>query len=78
MSIEKLKREFKDESVAVYSIQNENKCTDLKRYIVSTRHTRDLMNYPEVINCDFTDLMSNGITNALKGINLLERLSCIN
>lgn len=78
MSIEKLKREFKDESVAVYSIQNENRTTDLKRYVVSTRHTRDLMNYPEVINCDFTDLMSNGITNALKGINFFERLSCIN
>ena len=75
--MDKLIREFKDEAVAVYSIENEEVPSNLTRYVVSTRDTRDLMNYPEVINCDFTNLMSNGITNALKGINILERLSCI-
>jgi hypothetical protein len=78
---DKLVRKFKDEAVAVYEIENNTMPKvdiDFKKYVVSTRCTRDLMNYPEIINCDFTNLMVNGLTNALKGINLLERLSCIN
>lgn len=75
---DKLIRRFKDEAVAVYAIENESSQPDFKRYVVSTRDTRDLMNHPEIINCDFTNLMRNGITNALKGINVLDRLSCIN
>lgn len=71
-------RKFKDEAVAVYLIENEKDEPDFKKYVVSTRDTRDLMNYPEIINCDFTNLMQNGITNALKGINILEGLSVIN
>jgi len=74
----KLVKRFKDEAVAVYSIEDGSSNPDLKRYVVSTRDTRDLMNHPEIINCDFTNLMQNGVTNALKGINILERLSCIN
>ena len=77
---DKLVRRFKSEAVAVYSITEEatgNQDKSFKRYVVSTRNTRDLMNYPEVINCDFTNLMQNGITDALKGINILDRLSCI-
>jgi hypothetical protein len=77
-SEEKLLRKFKDEAVAVYLIENGEVDKDFRRYVVSTRDTRDLMNYPEIINCDFTDLLQNGITNALKGINILERLSAIN
>jgi len=72
---ERLVRRFKDEAVAVYSIEGASYPQDFKRYVVSTRDTRDLMNYPEIINTDFTNLMQNGVTNALKGINLLERLS---
>jgi len=75
---ERLVRRFKDEAVAVYSIEGAPQPEDFKRYVVSTRDTRDLMNYPEIINTDFTNLMQNGVTNALKGINLLERLSEIN
>ena len=75
---DKLIRRFKDEAVAVYAIEKESSQPDFKRYVVSTRDTRDLMNHPEIINCDFTNLMRNGITNALKGINVLDRLSCIN
>lgn len=71
-------RKFKDEAVAVYLIGNEKDEPYFKKYVVSTRDTRDLMNYPEIINCDFTNLMQNGITNALKGINILEGLSVIN
>lgn len=78
MKQERLVRRFKDEAVAVYSIAGDQPDTDFKRYVVSTRDTRDLMNYPEIINTDFTNLMQNGITNALKGINPLERLSQIN
>ncbi len=78
MSTDRLVRKFKDEAVAVYYIENEEVPSDVKRYVVSTRDTRDLMNHPEIINCDFTNLMGNGVTNALKGINMLERLSCIN
>ena len=78
MNDEKLVRKFKDEAVAVYSIEDEKSSSDLRRYVVSTRDTRDLMNHPEIINCDFTNLMQNGITNSLKGINILEKLSCIN
>ena len=73
---ERLVRRFKDEAVGVYQIEPEPD-PSLRRYVVSTRDTRDLMNYPEIINCDFTALMQNGITNALKGINFLERLSAI-
>jgi hypothetical protein len=75
--LERLVRRFKDEAVAVYEIQPRPKDSALRRYVVSTRDTRDLMNHPEIINCDFTNLMQNGITNALKGINFLERLSVI-
>jgi hypothetical protein len=77
MRTDRLRRRFKDEAVAVYSIDNEQYPSDLKRYVVSTRDTRDLMNHPEIINCDFTNLMRNGITNALKGLNILEQLSRI-
>jgi len=77
MQDEKLRRRFKDEAVAVYSIENARSSSDLERYVVSTRDTRDLMNHPEIINCDFTNLMRNGITNALKGLNILEQLSRI-
>ena len=76
-SPERLVRRFKDEAVAVYEIAPRPRDSALKRYVVSTRDTRDLMNHPEIINCDFTNLMQNGITNAFKGVNLLERLSAI-
>ncbi|RKX85709.1 MAG: hypothetical protein DRP58_05480, partial [Spirochaetes bacterium] len=62
---DKLVRKFKDEAVAVYSIEDGSAIEDFKRYIVSTRDTRDLMNFPEIINTSFTNLMQNGITNAL-------------
>jgi hypothetical protein len=75
---DKLLRKFKDEAVAVYLIDNGKEEPDFKRYVVSTRDTRDLMNHPEIINCDFNNLMENGVTNALKGINILEGLSAIN
>ena len=75
MNQDKLVRKFKDEAVAVYRIEGTGVDEDFQRYTVSTRDTRDLMNYPEIINCDFTNLMQNGVTNALKGINILERLS---
>lgn len=78
MNHDKLIRRFKDEAVAVYEIDSGVTIKDFNKYVVSTRNTRDLMNYPEIINCDFTNLMVNGLTNALKGINLLEKLSCIN
>jgi hypothetical protein len=75
---DRLVRKFKDEAVAVYRIEGPEPPEDFRRYVVSTRDTRDLMNYPEIINCDFTNLMQNGVTNGLKGINILERLSSIN
>ncbi len=74
---DRLVRKFKDEAVSVYSIDGKRSMEDFKRYVVSTRDTRDLMNFPEIINTDFTNLMRNGITNALKGINILERISRI-
>lgn len=77
MSSDKLVRRFKDEAVAVYSIDGNGPAPEFRRYVVSTRDTRDLMNHPEIINCDFTNLMQNGVTNALKGINFLEQLSAI-
>ncbi len=73
-----LVRKFKDETAAIYSIERESGSSDLHRYIVSTRDTRNMMNFPEIINCDFTALMRNGITNALKSLNHLEKLSIIN
>lgn len=73
----KLVRRFKDEAVAVYEVDDNKVVEGFKKYVVSTRNTRDLMNFPEVINCDFTNLMLNGLTNALKGLNHIEKLSCI-
>ena len=78
MTDERLVRRFKDEAVGVYSIEGRPPATDFKRYVVSTRDTRDLMNYPEIINCDFTNLLKNGVVNGLKGVNILERISEIN
>jgi hypothetical protein len=77
MNRERLVRKFKDEAVAVYLIDGREELPGFRRYVVSTRDTRDLMNYPEIINCDFTNLMQNGVTNALKGINILEGISTI-
>ncbi len=73
-----LVRKFKDETAAIYTIERESDASSLHRYIVSTRDTRNMMNFPEIINCDFTELMRNGITNALKSLNHLEKLSMIN
>ncbi len=75
MTRERLVRRFRDEAVAVYSIEGSPPASDFKRYVVSTRDSRDLMNYPEIINCDFTNLLKNGVVNALKGVNILERIS---
>ena len=75
---ERLVRRFKDEAVAVYALEGDEQQPDFRRYVVSTRATRDLMNFPEIINHDFTNLMQNGITNGLKGINVLEHISAIN
>ena len=77
MATEKLVRCFKDEAVGVYLIEPPLVDPSLRRYVVSTRDTRDLMNHPEIINCDFTNLLENGITNVLKGLNMLERLSTV-
>jgi hypothetical protein len=74
---ERLVRRFKDEAVAVHAIIGGAPESRLRRYVVSTRDTRNLMNYPEIINIDFTKSMSNGITNALKALNVLEHLSVI-
>ncbi len=73
-----LVRKFKDETAAIYSIENTEKKSTLNRYVVSTRDTRNMMNFPEIINCDFTTLMRNGLTNAFKSLNHLEKLSVIN
>ncbi len=73
-----LVRKFKDETAAIYSIENDNEISGIHRYVISTRDTRNMMNFPEIINCDFTALMRNGITNALKSLNHLEKLSMIN
>ncbi len=72
--MERLKRRFRDESVSVYTISGDP-CDTLKQYVVSTRDTRDLMNYPEIVSVGFRRKMRNGITNALKGISRLEDLS---
>jgi len=76
---DKLIRKYKDESVAVYLMENSKKTdNDIIRYAISTRDTRDFMNYPEIVNIDFIQKMQGGITSALKGINHLEYLSSIN
>ncbi|NLB34321.1 MAG: hypothetical protein GX817_00625 [Elusimicrobia bacterium] len=72
----KLVRKFKDESSSVYKIV-EDQAEDIIQYIVSTRDTRDLMNYPEIVSVSFREKMRNGVTAALKGINHLEKLSSI-
>ncbi len=77
MAAERLVRCLKDEAVGVYLIDPPFEDPSLRRYVVSTRDTRDLMNHPEIINCDFTNLLENGVTNMLKGLNMLERLSTI-
>jgi hypothetical protein len=72
-----LKRRFKDEAVSLYSIENNPNSSVLNRYVASTSDTRNMLNFPEIVNSDFTNLMKNGITNALKGLNNIEHLSSI-
>lgn len=72
-----LRRRFKDEAVSLYSIENDTNSSVLNRYVVSTSDTRNMLNFPEIVNSDFTNLMKNGITNALKGLNNIEHLSRI-
>jgi hypothetical protein len=78
MEHEKLVRKYKDELVSVYSIAGQNRDpSGIERYAVSTRFTRDFMNFPEIVNIDFTRNMKRGIAAALSGINHLEGLSKI-
>jgi hypothetical protein len=77
MSVEFLKRQFKDEAVSLYSIENIEKDSVLHRYVVSTSDTRNMLNFPEIVNSDFTDLMKNGVTNTFKVLNSFENLSRI-
>ena len=72
-----LKRIFKDEAVSLYSIKSSTNVSVLKRYVVSTSDTRNMLNFPEIVNSDFTDLMRNGVTNTLKVLNNIEHLSRI-
>jgi hypothetical protein len=77
MKSDYLKRQFKDEAVSLYSIENDTDSSILHRYVVSTSDTRNMLNFPEIVNSDFTNLMKNGIANTLKGINNIEHLSKI-
>ncbi len=72
-----LKRQFKDEAVSLYSIENKTENSALKRYVSSTSDTRNMLNFPEIVNSDFTNLMKNGLTNTLKGLNNISHLSSI-
>ncbi len=72
-----LKRQFKDEAVSLYSIENKSEKSVLNRYVTSTSDTRNMLNFPEIVNSDFTNLMKNGITNSLKGLNNIEHLSSV-
>jgi len=72
----KLVRKFKDESSSVYKL-TDGDAGNIIQYVVSTRDTRDLMNYPEIVSVSFREKMRNGVTAALKGINHLEKLSGI-
>ncbi len=72
-----LKRQFKDEAVSLYSIESNPGRSVLKRYVASTSDTRNMLNFPEIVNSDFTNLMKNGVTNILKGLNNIEHLSRI-
>ena len=77
MESEYLKRIFKDEAVSLYSIEGSTASSILNRYVVSTSDTRNMLNFPEIVNSDFTDLMRNGVTNTLKVLNNFENLSRI-
>ncbi len=77
MESEYLKRIFKDEAVSLYSIESSTASSVLNRYVVSTSDTRNMLNFPEIVNSDFTDLMRNGVTNTLKVLNNFENLSRI-
>ena len=78
MKSDYLRRQFKDEAVSLYSIESDTESSVLSRYVVSTSDTRNMLNFPEIVNSDFTNLMKNGITNALKGLNNIKHLSRIN
>ncbi len=69
-------RKFKDELVSIYELNGGNR-GDFYKYMASTRYTRDFMNYPEIVNINFTDKMRKGIAAALTGINHLKSLSSI-
>ena len=35
-------------------------------YVVSTRQTREIVNRPELVGCDYTTLLRDGVTAALE------------
>ena len=76
---EVLRKRFKNEAVAVYDIvsSEEEPSSPLNRYVISTNGTRNLINFPEILNRNFTDEMVRGLTYGLVGIDRLENLSTI-
>ena len=81
---EVLVKRFKNESVAVYEIEHTTSAgTDVERskpllrYVVSTNGTRNLLNFPEIVNRRFIGEMRRGLSNAFIGLDRLEYLSKI-
>ncbi len=76
-------KRFKNEACAVYEIMGKDeqgqprRSSPLIRYVISTNGTRNLLNFPEILNRNFTDDMVKGLTHALIGIDRLQDLSTI-
>ena len=74
---------FKNEAASVYELARLDETgqprrhTTVHRYLVSSNGTRNLLNFPEILNRNFTDEMTKGLTYAFIGLDRLEELSSI-
>jgi hypothetical protein len=81
--VELLCLRFKNEAAAVYEIrpacegEPSRSSSEIIRYVISSNGTRNLINFPEILNRGFTDEMARGLTYAFIGIDRLESLSTI-
>ncbi len=60
-----LKLLFKNENISYYEIKGDYE-GHLRRYIFSTAETRKICNQPEVLGCEYTELLELGVARGIK------------
>lgn len=65
MKDEHLIKLFENKDISFYELKGKSQKT-LYRYIISTPQTRKICNCPEVVGCNYTNLLKEGVIAALK------------